>query len=608
MLIGSSEDSSFFDRLTTSEWHEITFFLVGMMEDASLLISQISLREGHLALQCLIYAKCVNDKVIDEVIARVLEKELTRELIAEVCDNLIYLVQRFDQQRITNLLSEALEKTDNGKRKMNLWKVIDQAMLHFSPQKGMAYVTSDWQWIGESGKWLPGFWMDIYPVTNADYQLWIKTSGIKELPRHWETVANEELPVTEEMKRLPIVDIGFDKANRYASSLNKEIPDQKQWNRVAEIDYIGEGLLNENRKRFIKKEKLEKSFKYYHHTLAFARACDLVNDLTRDSGHAPNHARARVLVNNLTSDSDHTPNDTLVRELARNLGLNLDYALTRDHFRALAGAYGLDLGHTRTRGPVNDLTPHPDRDPDHDPDRDLDHDHAPAHIHALALAHALDRALAHAHVLARVFGLDHALSRSLALARELVNTSDHDFFHARAIARDLSRSLALARDLSYGREKTKISVFAAQEAASIIDKELLKGMTYKARKQIFVTGKALVDGMVTILEIFRDTLPRDLLIVLLQRGLLAPADEFPQNSFGICGLIGNVWEWTSTINEKGDHLICGGAWTEEKFEPDKKEWRPPAWRDINLGFRCVCDWDKIGEVGGSQSEQPEDGG
>ena len=67
-------------------------------------------------------------------------------------------------------------------------------------------------------------------------------------------------------------------------------------------------------------------------------------------------------------------------------------------------------------------------------------------------------------------------------------------------------------------------------------------------------------------------------------------------SLGICGLIGNVWEWTSTKNEKGEHLICGGAWTEEKYDPDKKVWRPPEWRDINLGFRCVCDWDKIGEV------------
>jgi hypothetical protein len=42
-------------------------------------------------------------------------------------------------------------------------------------------------------------------------------------------------------------------------------------------------------------------------------------------------------------------------------------------------------------------------------------------------------------------------------------------------------------------------------------------------------------------------------------------------------------------------------WTGEKYDPDKEEWRPPEWRDINLGFRCVCDWDKIGKV-----KEPED--
>jgi hypothetical protein len=40
----------------------------------------------------------------------------------------------------------------------------------------------------------------------------------------------------------------------------------------------------------------------------------------------------------------------------------------------------------------------------------------------------------------------------------------------------------------------------------------------------------------------------------------------------------------------------GGAWTEETFDPDKGVWYPPEYRDINLGFRCVCDWDKIMEV------------
>ncbi len=150
------------------------------------------------------------------------------------------------------------------------------------------------------------------------------------------------------------------------------------------------------------------------------------------------------------------------------------------------------------------------------------------------------------------------------------------------------------------------------KAAQIIEEELnkSKSWTKKAWEQTFELGKALVDALVVFLEILTKDVPGDLLKALREPGLLTPVNEFPPNSLGICGLVGNVWEWTSTKNKKGEHLICGGAWTEEKFDPDREEWRPTDWRDINLGFRCVCDWDKIFDVKTPEevAESPEGSG
>ena len=139
---------------------------------------------------------------------------------------------------------------------------------------------------------------------------------------------------------------------------------------------------------------------------------------------------------------------------------------------------------------------------------------------------------------------------------------------------------------------------SAYKTAKEIEEELNKPgiRTPNAWEQLFEQGKTLVDKLMLSLEDIERPVPDDLLKALRQPGLLNPVKEFPPNSLGIYDLVGNVWEWTSTTNEKGDHLVCGGAWTEETFDPDKEVWYPPEYRDINLGFRCVCDWDKIMDV------------
>lgn len=513
-------DSDVFDQFSKKEWYEITLFLVGMMEDASSLIRNLSNRFPRFALQCLVYARRTTDETIAEVIKRAL-KTLEKEHAYEAGSNLIYLIHRYGFVLISKCLATALEEARDVEIQKLLWPVIDLVMLAFSPQKQMVYVSAGiLQWGNEPEMWVPGFWMDICPVTNADYQAWVEASGIKALPRHWETKPDEEPMVIDTMKLLPIVDISFNIAASFSAALQKNMPGRLQWGKAITNADGGEGLLNENKKKYLRKNKLELSYGYYYFdrdrefNYKFAHTLDL----GRARARAFVRALTRALTRALDSDFDLDPDLDLVRVLARDLDLALASALALASDRAFA----LALDHVRT------------------------------------LALVLDQANIFAHVLTRA--------------------STH------------------IRDLGFKKMANHFNT--AYEDAKMLEEELNRTgrWTEKTREQLFVLGKILGDTLMIFLEILEKPIPEDLLKALRQPGLLNPVKEFSVNSVGIYDLVGNVWEWTSTTNEKGDHLVCGGAWTEETFDPDKEVWYPPEYRDINLGFRCVCDWDKIMDV------------
>ena len=537
-----SQDSGAYTQFSKKEWHEITLFLVGMIADAAYLIKYLSKQSPQLALQCLVYAKRVSDKVIDDVLNQVLNA-FKKEHLLEAAGNLVYLGYRYGLKPIERFLSSSLEKNRSGgyKSEKQLWPMIDHVMLALSPQKQMVYVASGAvQWGNEPGPWIPGFWMDIYPVTNADYHTWIGASGINELPRHWETKSIEEPMVPDIMKPLPIVDISLKKAEVYSASLGKILPNKFQWQRVIkDADGTG-GLLNEHKKRYLKKNKLKESYDYY------------------------------------------CLSTTLATALANALGFASDLVLFSDR----------DLG----RKGESDL----------------------AHELALARALARDRAIARDHDI----DLDSSSVRDLAHAIGLVFTGDLASALSRVrssdLSRDLVRALDIARDSDNARdlgfEKVIDQFEVAYNEARNIEKELRKSprWTESAYEQLVKLGKTLRDTLVIFLEMTEKPIPDDLLKALRQPGLLMPVTEFSPNETGIYDLVGNVWEWTSTTNDKSEHLVCGGAWTEETFDPDKEVWYPPEYRDINLGFRCVCDWDKItealtpGELGKDEGREKKD--
>lgn len=81
----------------------------------------------------------------------------------------------------------------------------------------------------------------------------------------------------------------------------------------------------------------------------------------------------------------------------------------------------------------------------------------------------------------------------------------------------------------------------------------------------------------------------------------APVDKFEQNAFGLCNIVGNVWEWTSTLWDKHDadetpdkrqRVKKGGSFMCHKsycyrFRCAARSQNTEDSSASNLGFRCA---------------------
>ncbi len=74
--------------------------------------------------------------------------------------------------------------------------------------------------------WLAGFWIDIFPTTNADYARFVAARNHLP-PRHW-----NDSPAPENADH-PVVWVTWDDATAYAQWAGKDLPTSQQWEKAA---------------------------------------------------------------------------------------------------------------------------------------------------------------------------------------------------------------------------------------------------------------------------------------------------------------------------------------------------------------------------------------
>ncbi|MFE7114327.1 SUMF1/EgtB/PvdO family nonheme iron enzyme [Streptomyces sp. NPDC057654] len=152
-----------------------------------------------------------------------------RPLHQAALDTLLSCASAAVQERFATLITEQAASATDPRTETLLASGARQHRTHPMDGKLMVLVAPGMYLAGEKAerRWVPEFWIDVFPTTNADYARYTRATD-SPAPEHW---SGGRCP--DAIFNHPVVWVSWDQASAYAAWAGKALPTSEQWEKAA---------------------------------------------------------------------------------------------------------------------------------------------------------------------------------------------------------------------------------------------------------------------------------------------------------------------------------------------------------------------------------------
>ncbi|RKN52462.1 DNA-binding protein, partial [Streptomyces klenkii] len=155
---------------------------------------------------------------------------IPRQGTQSALDTLLSVAGTEIQERFATLITEQAASGEDPRTETLLAADVRQHQRHPVDGKLMVLVEEGIYLSGpdNEAQWIPAFWIDVFPTTNADYARYVQDAGAAP-PRHWG--GGNRCP--DSVRDHPVVWVTWHEAAAYAAWAGKSLPTSRQWEKAA---------------------------------------------------------------------------------------------------------------------------------------------------------------------------------------------------------------------------------------------------------------------------------------------------------------------------------------------------------------------------------------